>query len=145
MDATPLKFTMQQAADRCGVDKSTISRKRKSGKFPNARQEADGTWRIPLADLLADGLAPAPATDRTALQLQMNQLQHRAELAELQLAERDKTIERLEREIVRLGSLFDKFDLLVNRAIEAPALETTIDLRNAQPVKKRWFRRNQTV
>ena len=154
MDATPIDFTMQEAADRCGVDKSTISRKRKTGKFPNAWKEADGSWRIPLADLLADGLAPVPATQRTDLQPQVVQMQHRAELAEMQLAERDKTIQRLEHEIARLQALFDKFDLLVNRVIESPSRperssgeaatrDPVVDLRNDESVepKRRWWRR----
>jgi hypothetical protein len=39
-----------------GVSLSTIKRKRTAGAFPNATQDAAGTWLIPVGDLLAAGL-----------------------------------------------------------------------------------------
>lgn len=46
-------FTMAQAAEVCGVNKSTIARARQAGKFPNSQQQPDGSYRIPLSDLAA--------------------------------------------------------------------------------------------
>lgn len=54
----PVKLTLTQAADACGVSRSTIKRKHKSGEFPNASQSADGVWAIPIPDLFAAGLNP---------------------------------------------------------------------------------------
>ena len=45
-------FTMAQAAEVCGVAKSTIARARQAGKFPNSQQQPDGSYRIPLGDLI---------------------------------------------------------------------------------------------
>lgn len=44
---------MAQAAEVCGVNKSTIARARQAGKFPNSQQQPDGSYRIPLSDLAA--------------------------------------------------------------------------------------------
>ena len=46
-------FTMAQAAEVCGVAKSTIARARQAGKFPHSQQQSDGSYRIPLGDLMA--------------------------------------------------------------------------------------------
>ena len=43
---------MAQAAEVCGVAKSTIARARQAGKFPNSQQQPDGSYRIPLGDLI---------------------------------------------------------------------------------------------
>lgn len=47
---------MAQAAQLCGVDKSTIVRRCQRGDFPQAQKKDDGTWVIPLANLVAAGL-----------------------------------------------------------------------------------------
>ncbi|GAA2639890.1 helix-turn-helix domain-containing protein [Streptomyces axinellae] len=55
-------LTQRQAADACEVSRTTIRRRREEGAFPNAVL-SEGTWRIPVEDLLAAGLrlhAPAP-------------------------------------------------------------------------------------
>lgn len=49
-------ITMTQAAKLCGVNKSTIVRRRQRGDFPQAQQKDDGTWLIPVTDLIAAGL-----------------------------------------------------------------------------------------
>lgn len=50
-------LTLTQAADACGVSRSTIKRRREAGTFPGAMQR-DGSWVIPIPDLLAAGLNP---------------------------------------------------------------------------------------
>lgn len=47
---------MTQAAQLCDVNKSTIVRRRQRGDFPHAQKKDDGTWVIPVADLIAAGL-----------------------------------------------------------------------------------------
>lgn len=51
-------YTLSDAAALVGVSRSTIRRRRETGKFPNAYKTNDGQWMIPLPDLLADGLRP---------------------------------------------------------------------------------------
>jgi hypothetical protein len=63
------RLTLKQAAAACGVSLSTIRRRHERGEFPNAEKDVDGTWQIPVPDLLAAGLrvnAPAPPDPSTA-------------------------------------------------------------------------------
>lgn len=55
-------WDLGEAAERCGVSRSTVRRYREQGKFPNAFKDTTGAWKIPLEDLLAVGWKPnAPA------------------------------------------------------------------------------------
>lgn len=58
MNAEQQYLTQSEAAALCGCDYSTIKRHRARGNFPNIRrrQDANGTYEIPLADLIAAGL-----------------------------------------------------------------------------------------
>lgn len=51
-------LTQNEAATLCAVDYSTIKRHRQRGNFPNLRRRNDvnGTYEIPLADLITAGL-----------------------------------------------------------------------------------------
>jgi hypothetical protein len=55
-------LTLTEAADACGVSRSTI--KRRLPEFANARQDDSGSWRVPVSDLLGAGLKlrPRPET-----------------------------------------------------------------------------------
>lgn len=104
------RFSVVQASLRTGKARSTIQRYLRKGAFPNAYQEADGTWSIPVEDLLASGLrvdAPTPADHvehghapggadpaRIAeLEAALAQALARAAAAEQIAAERDRIIE----------------------------------------------------
>lgn len=56
------KFTVGEVVARCGVSKSTVRRRLREGAFPNACQDDSSNpqspWRIPIEDLLAEGLNP---------------------------------------------------------------------------------------
>ena len=57
-------WSISEAAERCGVSRSTVRRYREQGKFPNAVKDSAGGWMIPLPDLLAVGWKPnAPAPE----------------------------------------------------------------------------------
>lgn len=58
-------MTLTEAADACGVSRSTI--KRRLGEFGHAYQDAAGSWRVPVSDLLGAGLKlrPRPVTEAT--------------------------------------------------------------------------------
>jgi hypothetical protein len=51
-------WTLSDAAQRVGVSRSTLRRRREQGSFPNAYRDAAGQWRIPIEDLLAAGFHP---------------------------------------------------------------------------------------
>ncbi|MGW4582559.1 hypothetical protein ACWELP_28090 [Rhodococcus aetherivorans] len=104
------RFSVVQASLRTGKARSTIQRYLRKGAFPNAYQEPDGTWSIPVEDLLANGLrvdAPTPADHvehghapggadpaRIAeLETALAQALARAAAAEQIAAERDRIIE----------------------------------------------------
>lgn len=101
-------FSVVQAALRTGKARSTIQRYLKKGAFPNARRDPDGTWQIPIGDLLGAGFkvdAPTPADEMdhghapgtaervAALEAQLAQALARATAAEQVAAERERTIE----------------------------------------------------
>lgn len=52
-----ITFTAAEAARRCGVPRSTLTRKLRESEIPGAIKGADG-WQIPLSGLLAAGLSP---------------------------------------------------------------------------------------
>ena len=56
-DGRPV-FTAADAARRCGVARSTLTRRLQAGEIPGAAKDDDGAWRVPLAGLLAAGLVP---------------------------------------------------------------------------------------
>lgn len=47
--------TLAQAAELCRLAKSTMTRRRANGDFPNA-QKHDGVWQVPVHDLIAANL-----------------------------------------------------------------------------------------
>lgn len=51
-------WSISRAATECGVSVSTIKRRLREGKFPNAVQGAGGAWTIPVQDLIGAGLTP---------------------------------------------------------------------------------------
>jgi hypothetical protein len=51
-------LTQSEAAALCGCDYTTIKRHRQRGHFPNVRRRSDvnGTYEVPLSDLVSAGL-----------------------------------------------------------------------------------------
>jgi len=54
-------LTLSEAAEQCGVARSTIRRALDQDRFPNAVRDDDarGTWWVPVSDLLDAGYVPA--------------------------------------------------------------------------------------
>ncbi len=118
-------LSVSGAAKACGVSRRTIHRRLAEKAFPAATQDHDGTWRIPVDDLLGAGFhlyAPVPETPiptqggtesahgpaqertpevgrlRDALveaERRLGTAEHRANLAEAIAAERLRTIDTL--------------------------------------------------
>ncbi|MFI5635062.1 helix-turn-helix transcriptional regulator [Streptomyces sp. NPDC051664] len=62
MSTRPM-LNQREAADACGVSRTTIRRRREAGDLPGAVQDPARGWLIPVDDLLAAGFrlnAPAP-------------------------------------------------------------------------------------
>ncbi|MGY4973483.1 helix-turn-helix domain-containing protein [Streptomyces nigrescens] len=115
MSTRPL-LTQIEAAEACGVSRTTIRRRRTDGVFPGAVQDPKRGWMIPIEDLLAAGFHPnaprgAPAGtaakpgrtlaggDQEAEQLraELQRLQHEHELE----LERAKSAQKLAETEVR--------------------------------------------
>ena len=88
-------LTIREIADKAGLAKSTVTRRRSAGDFPRA-QLVNGTWKIPLTDLLEAGILDRVQADITdgessatsdAVQLEKIQLESALALAQ---AERDR-------------------------------------------------------
>lgn len=62
MKADNTLLTLSDAAAQCEVARSTIRRALDQDRFPNAVQDDDarGTWRVPVSDLVAAGYQPDP-------------------------------------------------------------------------------------
>lgn len=58
-----LALSISEAAQICGVRRRTIRRRHQAGEFEHAFKEPDGSWRIPVDDLVAAGLRPNVVTD----------------------------------------------------------------------------------
>ena len=96
--------SLAEAGAQSHLSVATIRRRLKAEQIPGAVRNADRSWSIPVASLVAEGIwtgttdadddqddAPsAPAPDLTA---ELDAMRHRAELAEL---ERDQLRERVD-------------------------------------------------
>jgi len=51
------KWTLSEASKRTGASRSTLRRRLETGAFPHATQAPDGSWRVPIEDLLAAGFS----------------------------------------------------------------------------------------
>lgn len=102
---------MAEAAEKTGVAKSTISRARAAGEFPNAQLRDGKQWSIPLTDLINSGRLDtvktgdkadrSSASDSGAMDTQTHQeLLHQLELAE-------QRAEMLQQQVVQAQSLIE--------------------------------------
>jgi hypothetical protein len=119
-EGLPHALSISEAARRCGVHRNTVRRYLDAGKFSGAfREDERSPWQIPVKDLRDAGLdvravAMAEALElqrsRVDLAIQVEQLQrrlqemtHRAEVAEALKSERDRRIEGLVQTLAVLG------------------------------------------
>lgn len=82
-------FTLSEAAERTGTSRSTMRRYRETGKFPNAYKDTDRQWRVPVEDLLANGLVLSG-------QAQAEQLSVPSEQAQIVRSEQGERVRELE-------------------------------------------------
>lgn len=82
----PPRLSQKQAAEACGVSEATIRRRRAAGKLPNAVEDGNGGFLIPVTDLIAAGLmdrvtvTPSRTQSDTDLPSRVTQLEHELEL-----------------------------------------------------------------
>lgn len=112
----PPTLSQSEAAKACGVSVATIRRARRSGRIEGAYEDGHGGWSIPIPSLIAAGLltattpptgdtAPhmepptAPDPDTAQLRRELDEARHRAARAEAIAAERERTIEVLQRSL----------------------------------------------
>jgi hypothetical protein len=58
-----LTLSISEAAQVCGVRRRTIRRRHQAGEFEHAFKDPDGSWKIPVNDLIAAGLRPNVVAD----------------------------------------------------------------------------------
>jgi excisionase family DNA binding protein len=58
-DESQQLLTLSEAAQRCGVSRSTVRRALDAGQLPGAVQDARRVWRVPVSALTAAGLTQA--------------------------------------------------------------------------------------
>ncbi|MDO4929099.1 MAG: helix-turn-helix domain-containing protein [Corynebacterium sp.] len=129
-------FTLNQAANQANVSKSTISRAINNGKLPNTQQQPDGSYRIPLSDLVAAGyldtVRPAKNNERehegvSSVPGEHIELRHKLELVEQQLKAKEEQLQQLERLIATQERTLNALENSL-KALEAPkATEDTIE------------------
>lgn len=98
------EWSITEAAERCGVSRSTIRRYLDGERFPNA-DKSSGAWRIPLTDLLAAGLSPSGMsepdypTEERPPRSEETELRHRVEILEERLRSKERRESDLEQQI----------------------------------------------
>ncbi len=70
------QLTIKQAVIETQTSESTIKRRLRAGAFPNAGQDTDGLWLIPVTDLVTAGLRPGKRAKPDPLPTQVNQLEN---------------------------------------------------------------------
>jgi hypothetical protein len=58
-----LALSISEAAQVCGVRRRTIRKRHQAGEFEHAFKDPDGSWKIPVNDLIASGLRPNVVAD----------------------------------------------------------------------------------
>lgn len=92
---SPLRWKLTEAAQQCGVSRTTIKRRLDGGAFPNAEKDSSGRWLIPVSDLTAAGFhpgKPGKAHPDPRGDLGMNQV------SELEQLRHELATERIKRE-----------------------------------------------
>jgi excisionase family DNA binding protein len=97
---------VEEAAHVCGVSDETIRRRLRKNRLPNAVRDGgpSSPWRIPLTDLVADGLEPKLGSDTDGALYEVAQLKEALEAAERLLTERQARIEELQAHVDDLRS-----------------------------------------
>lgn len=141
---------MSDAAKLVSVSRSTIRRYREAGYFPNAYQDGDRQWMIPIEDLLAKGLKPVGELSKTTTLMApahepdeassvdapnlLNRLKDAEHQLELERANHKGT-ERLLHEVERRAELAERALLMIESPkprVEEPQLHSPI----AMPTKE---------
>jgi hypothetical protein len=136
-------LSITEAAKAAGVDRRTIRRRLDADAFPNAyRDPTEGSWRLPVADLLAAGITlhaptppdaqaenePAPPPDELAeLRAAVTEWRRRAEVAEALANERAERVADLRTALLALGA--------------GPTDDTRPTTVTPSPARRRWPRR----
>lgn len=153
-------WNIGDAAERCGVSRSTVRRYRESGRFPNAFKDTSGAWKIPLEDLLAVGWSPVdPSQSAPAEPVQESAAERVRELEQALALERVRreSAERLAAQTeANLSDLRTALRMLEGNAVSAPvsASEPALGLTHEQaglrlaeqaseapeqPKRRRWW------
>lgn len=99
---------MADAAEKTGVAKSTISRARAAGEFPNAQLKEGKQWLIPVSDLINSGrldTVKSSSEGQDSINGAPSAHEHQELLHQLELAE--QRAEMLQQQVVQAQSLIE--------------------------------------
>ena len=159
-------FSIAEAAAACGVSKRTIRRRLDEGRFLNSyrKQDATGSWVIPLRDLYAAGLkvkpsqpgdpslveqlldAPNQVTDdwhakqSRLLELESQLLTIRSEMESLKNTNNDLRVQAAKSQAEADSSVARISDLLAWRELLEQRLLPMIEANNTEK-RRGWFRK----
>lgn len=147
-------FSLAEAAAVCGRAKSTLTRARTAGKFPNAQQDSTGRWMIPLGDLMAahflDHVTPtqshhgappsapsaqksdAPSAPRIQADQEINELRHQLELAQVRLHQAHLLIEAKDTAIRSLEMAVHALESTPSQNDNTPPSENQVEPTNQE-------------
>lgn len=123
---------MAEAAEKTGVAKSTISRARAAGEFPNAQLKDGKQWLIPVSDLINSGrldTVKSSIEGQASINGAPSAHEHQELLHQLELAE--QRAEMLQQQMVQAQSLIEA----KNEALEGyKSALRAIEAKNPEPV-----------
>lgn len=132
-------WNIGEAAERCGVSRSTVRRYRESDRFPNAFKDTAGAWKIPLEDLLAVGWSPVdpalsastePANDGMAERVR--ELEHALTLERVRRESAERLAAQTEANLADLRLALRMIEQKPPEAAEPPS-EPALSLTTEQP------------
>ncbi len=127
----PRRLTIKQAVTETQSSESTIKRRLLGGAFPDARQDTDGRWLIPVTDLVAAGLRPGKRAKPDPLPTQLIQLENlHAENADLRT--RLAVAEAVSGERERIIGVQERMLRMLEAAAE-PASAAPVPIAQLQP------------
>lgn len=151
------RLSVSAAARACGVSRRTIHRRLAEHAFPGAVQAEDGTWSIPVEDLLAAGLqlhAPAPCApipaqgDEQGIHLpaqEVGSLRAALDAAERRAADAERRAAMAEAVASERGRALAALELALRALQPGPLPSPAVEATGNAPVslRRRWWRRQR--
>lgn len=126
--------TIREAAELCGVAKTTITRARKNGEFPNAELK-NGIWHIPINDLIAAHRLDTvrKQTSDTEHAEDIKALKHAKELAEQRAEYAERSLKQAEQIIQAKQDTINALQTSIKALEQAPRTTNNQEKVHTEP------------